>query len=64
MSDAREAAIEALEPFAALADALDGPVPRYLKRPGTAILNYGGATLTNTHLRAARDALKLLKDKK
>ena len=64
MTDARQKAIEALEPFARMADALDGDMPRYLKKPGAVLLSYSAATLTTTHLRQARDALKLLKETK
>ena len=65
MTDARKAAlIEALEPFAAMADAIEGDVPRFLKKPGAVLLHYNGANLTRTHLLAAREALATLKDGK
>lgn len=60
MTPERQAAIDALAPFAAMADALDGDMPRYLKRPGTALIAYGAVSITNTHIRDARDAWRAL----
>lgn len=64
MPDTRSLTSDALAPFAAMADALDRPCPRYLKKPGAVLLHYNGANITTTHLRAAREALKVLKDTK
>ena len=63
MTDLRKQTTDALEPFAKLADAIDAEVPRYLKKPGAVLISYNGETLTNTHLRQAREAWKLLTKK-
>ncbi len=53
MTTARAAAVEALRPFAELADAIDRE-PRPIARPGVVLLSYGAAAISVDDLRQAR----------
>lgn len=61
MTDARQKAIEALRPFAALADKLDAGDGRGphdpLRKPGLALLGIGDVAITTDDLRRARKTL-------